>query len=407
LKNVLSKKEWKRYIKLVRTRWHSLLDAGDTPKALEVLKGVVDENLRQLDAKIAEFDARLREKAQRTVNLLAFDDTPRGERMRRWQMKCVGAFVKAIACYRRVRGSAGGCAAGEKVDTRKLKVEHGAPPAGTWIRGGADIPASGGGSPTRADEGAGGAREARTSMADGGNDEGRDPPGPPLKRGGGAGGRADASCEALEAACGAPTPEPILDFGLPILDSGPEGAGGLAQSAATTDTASGLSPAEPILDFGLPILDSGPKGAVGLAQTAATTDTASGLPPVPNYGRTSAATGEKDPLWGLSKKAKRRARRELRLREEQQREEQQREEQQREEQQREEQQREEQQLEKQEREEQQREEQQRDLQRQLDSARERMAAELAPTGEMLRKLLQETPELAELLRPYIPGFVSG
>ena len=95
---------------------------------------LVDESITRLDAKIAEFDGKIREHAERTVNLLGFDDSPQGERMRRHQMKCFAELLRGVQAYRKVRRVvAGGGEWGEALGGgERVRVAG----DGWWVAGG-------------------------------------------------------------------------------------------------------------------------------------------------------------------------------------------------------------------------------------------------------------------------------
>jgi hypothetical protein len=87
----------------VRARYPDLLHTLERARGKKILIDLVEGNIARLSAKIEEFDAKTREKAQQTLARLGFDHTPEGERITRFKTRCKSGLFKAINMYKSIR----------------------------------------------------------------------------------------------------------------------------------------------------------------------------------------------------------------------------------------------------------------------------------------------------------------
>jgi hypothetical protein len=87
----------------VRARYPDLLHTLERARGKKILIDLVEGNIARLSAKIEEFDAKTREKAQQTLARLSFDHSPEGERITRFKTRCKSDLFKAINMYKGVR----------------------------------------------------------------------------------------------------------------------------------------------------------------------------------------------------------------------------------------------------------------------------------------------------------------
>ena len=196
----MTKPQWRRYLKRIRSRWNDLITADQTERAMQILVRLTDENIQRLNAKIEEFDARIQEHAERTVNLLGFDQSAGGEAMRRHQMKCKAEFWRAAVDYiRKVRRGGGwrvegggwrvtgGGEVGGVADEpeRTSEVDNSAVAVGVRsVAGGSPpLPARGGSFPTRGEEELGD-KSQRVNLEPEGESQGLDVDFQQMERGG-------------------------------------------------------------------------------------------------------------------------------------------------------------------------------------------------------------------------------
>src|SRR5262245_6537064 len=93
------------YAELVRCRFTDLVTADQTTKCRQILIDLVDRNISELDALIAEHDAAIATNAERTFDRRSFDHSADGERLRRFELSCRTQYFQAIQLYRKIRGN--------------------------------------------------------------------------------------------------------------------------------------------------------------------------------------------------------------------------------------------------------------------------------------------------------------
>ena len=72
----------------MQSRWPRALDASDVTGARRVLFDLIDRNLERLEAKLEVYRGIGGEQAASTAGRLAFDQSPDGERLRRFELAC-------------------------------------------------------------------------------------------------------------------------------------------------------------------------------------------------------------------------------------------------------------------------------------------------------------------------------
>jgi hypothetical protein len=96
----------------VRARYPDLLHTLERARGKKILIDLVEGNIARLSAKIEEFDAKTREKAQQTLARLSFDHSPEGERITRFKTRCKSDLFKAINMYKSIRNKRNSIAGG-------------------------------------------------------------------------------------------------------------------------------------------------------------------------------------------------------------------------------------------------------------------------------------------------------
>jgi hypothetical protein len=91
------------YAELVRHRFTDLVTADQTTKCRQILIDLVDRNIAELDARIAEHDAVIVTNAERTFDRRSFDHSADGERLRRFELSCRTQYFQALLLYRKIR----------------------------------------------------------------------------------------------------------------------------------------------------------------------------------------------------------------------------------------------------------------------------------------------------------------
>jgi len=89
------------YRKAVRARWPDLVSAEDTARCRQILIDLADRNIERLDAKLEVYAENADANAQRTVDRLGFDQSPEGNRIRQYKLKCNSGFFRAIEAFRK------------------------------------------------------------------------------------------------------------------------------------------------------------------------------------------------------------------------------------------------------------------------------------------------------------------
>ena len=104
LKSDLKTPEREAFLDRILSRWPAPFDAADTATVRKTMLALVDENLERLEAKVEGHRGVADEQAVSTAGRLAFEQSPDGERLRRFELanerrkhRCLDAFWK----YRR------------------------------------------------------------------------------------------------------------------------------------------------------------------------------------------------------------------------------------------------------------------------------------------------------------------
>ena len=94
----------KRYRRRVRERFPDLIPHLDADRARKFLIDLVDREINRLNEKVAEHEKDPRATAEQTVARLRVDQTPEGDRLHRFESKCISEFRRSIDMYRKIRG---------------------------------------------------------------------------------------------------------------------------------------------------------------------------------------------------------------------------------------------------------------------------------------------------------------
>ena len=95
--------EWKAYARRLEGRNYAAITPADPASARTVLLGIVDKATRRLNLLATTHQERDAQVAALNVHALAFDDTPEGERLRRYKNACDRAYHRTIATLLKVR----------------------------------------------------------------------------------------------------------------------------------------------------------------------------------------------------------------------------------------------------------------------------------------------------------------
>ena len=86
-------------MKRIQSRWPQELFTNDIEKAKAMLLDLVERNVERLEAKLEVHTDREGEYLLRRAARQGFDDSPRGERLRRYEMACDRRFYRSLAAF--------------------------------------------------------------------------------------------------------------------------------------------------------------------------------------------------------------------------------------------------------------------------------------------------------------------
>ena len=87
------------FVKRIQSRWPQELFTNDFEKAKAMLLDLVERNVERLEAKLEVHTDREGEYLLRRAARQGFDDSPRGERLRRYEMACDRRFYRSLAAF--------------------------------------------------------------------------------------------------------------------------------------------------------------------------------------------------------------------------------------------------------------------------------------------------------------------
>jgi len=96
--------QYVHYRKALRAQWPDLVSADDTARCRQILIDLADRNIERLNAKLEVYEQNPDANAQRAVDRLGFDQSPDGNRIRQYHMKCNSGFFRAIEAFRKYQG---------------------------------------------------------------------------------------------------------------------------------------------------------------------------------------------------------------------------------------------------------------------------------------------------------------
>jgi hypothetical protein len=88
----------------LRLRFPDLMSAFPSEPCRQFLLDLVNRNIEELNARIAQHDAATRLTAERTAASRSFDHSADGERLRNFETKCRNQYFQAIQLYSKIRG---------------------------------------------------------------------------------------------------------------------------------------------------------------------------------------------------------------------------------------------------------------------------------------------------------------
>jgi hypothetical protein len=141
----LRREEYYRFCQRVRGQ-HGLVNSHDKAQERATLVFVVDKVIADVEEKLALAEAREAKEAALDADCLAFDDSPEGERLRRYELAAHRKLMRTIDTFLKIRKAdleeteddAGGAGS---VYSQQVKEPIGDPPAEPDYRGDIDEPA--------------------------------------------------------------------------------------------------------------------------------------------------------------------------------------------------------------------------------------------------------------------------
>ena len=99
LKSDMGTLDYEIFLKRIQARWPRELDTNDTEKANAMLLDLIDRNVERLEAKLEVHTDRAGEYLLRRAARQGFDDSRRGELLRRYEMACDRRFYRSLAAF--------------------------------------------------------------------------------------------------------------------------------------------------------------------------------------------------------------------------------------------------------------------------------------------------------------------
>jgi len=93
-----------RFRQDVQAQWPDLVSTKDTARCREILIELVDQSIEELTTILEEHAASADANAQKTVDRLSVDNSPDGQRLRAYHMKCVSALFRGVETFRKYQG---------------------------------------------------------------------------------------------------------------------------------------------------------------------------------------------------------------------------------------------------------------------------------------------------------------
>ena len=93
-----------RYRKEVTARWPDLVSTKETAQCRQILIDLADRNIERLNAELEVHEQNADANAERTVDRLSFDQSPDGQRIRAYKLKCINGFFRGIETFRKYQG---------------------------------------------------------------------------------------------------------------------------------------------------------------------------------------------------------------------------------------------------------------------------------------------------------------
>ncbi len=92
------------YVKGLRARWKDLVRSDERARARQILIGLVDQNIEEIGAILAEHEEESSERRDERIKALATRDSSReGEDNRRYLMRCRSGLDRGLGTYRKLR----------------------------------------------------------------------------------------------------------------------------------------------------------------------------------------------------------------------------------------------------------------------------------------------------------------
>ncbi len=103
MRSELGRDEYARFRDTILRQWPQLLDSLDDETERQILRAIVDQAVEQVKVKAAMAAERAERDAARRADCLAFDDSPEGERLRRYELGYHRAFLRSVEAFSKAR----------------------------------------------------------------------------------------------------------------------------------------------------------------------------------------------------------------------------------------------------------------------------------------------------------------
>jgi hypothetical protein len=84
----------------LKARWSDLISRDQPEACRQLLIDLADSRIEYLSARLELFEEGTDSSLERTFARLAFDQSPEGERLRKYRMRCLNAFYRGVETYR-------------------------------------------------------------------------------------------------------------------------------------------------------------------------------------------------------------------------------------------------------------------------------------------------------------------
>ncbi len=106
IRSELGREEYRNFLFQVSRQWPDMLDSHDDAKERQALIAIVDRAVEKVKIKAAMAAERAAQDATLSDECLSFDDSPEGERLRRYHLSFHRALLRSVEAFAKVRRAA-------------------------------------------------------------------------------------------------------------------------------------------------------------------------------------------------------------------------------------------------------------------------------------------------------------